>query len=130
MRWLAAAVLVAAVGAWYFDPRYYAATELDRKPYPLRAIELDFPAMASGADYYGKLKMNVFIGRSGEVDRVEVVTATLPPSLRDYAVKTFSQVRWEPGRKHWRSVRSIKVVEVDLTPPTRGVGRAPMQPDR
>lgn len=130
MRWLAAVILVAAVGAWYFDPRYYAAAELDRKPYPLRAIELDFPPMPSGADYYGKLKMHLYIGRSGEVDRVEVVAATLPPSLRDFAVKTFAQVRWEPGRKLGRSVRSIKVVEVDLAAPTRGAGRAPMQPER
>ena len=131
-RWLFAAFLAAfavVAAGWYFDPRYFSAAELDAKPFPLRRVDLDLPAAPEGAAYYGKLKMNVFIRRSGEVDRVEVVTATVPAALRDLAVKTFSNVRWEPGRKLGRSVKSVKVVEVDFTPPIREVGRPPMQPD-
>jgi hypothetical protein len=119
-----------ALVAWYFDPRYYPAADLDAKPFPLRRVDLELPASPEGAAYYGKLKMNLFIGRAGEVDRVEVVTATVPTALRDLAVKTFSEVRWEPGRKLGRSVKSVKVVEVDFTPPIRDVGKPPMQPDQ
>jgi hypothetical protein len=132
-RWLFAAFLAAfavAAVAWYFDPRYFTAAELDAKPFPLRRVDLDLPSSPAGAAYYGRLKLNIFIGRSGEVDRVEVATAAVPTALRDLAVQTFSRVRWEPGRKLGRSVKSVKVIEVDFTPPIREVGRAPMQPDQ
>jgi hypothetical protein len=133
IRWLGAAFLAAftvAAIAWYFDPRYYAAADLDSKPFPLRRVDLEWPSAPEGTSFYGKLKMNVFIGRSGEVDRVEVVTAAVPTALRDLAVKTFSEVRWEPGRKLGRSVKSVKVIEVNFTPPVRDVGRSPMQPEQ
>lgn len=132
--WLAAAVVVvgvvAAVMLWFaLDPRYYSAAEVDARPIPLARIDIAPPAMPGGADYYGKLKLNVFIARSGAVERVEVVTATVPASFRDAAVQAFSQARWEPARKGWRKVNSVKVVEVDFTSPARNPGRPPMRPD-
>lgn len=126
----ALAVAVAAI-AWWFDedPTYYPGSELERRPHPMRRIDIDPPPAPGGLEYYGKLRMNVFINSRGGVDRVEVVEARVPASFRDTAVKAFSQARWEPGLRQGKHVRSLKVVEIDFEPPVRGLNRTITQPD-
>ena len=127
-RTAAIAVALAAAAAfafWFFaDPRYYPVAELDLRPYPLRLIDLDFPRVANGVEYYGKLKLNVYIGRDGGVDRVEVVSAAVPERFREAAVQAIGRTRWEPGRSGWRRVKSVKAYEIDFEPPVRGLGRS------
>jgi len=48
---------------------------------------------------------------------VEIGESTVPPETREAAIRAFSQARWEPGRKWGIRVKSVKRVEVDLTPP-------------
>lgn len=115
---------VAACG----DARYYSAGELDAKPYPLAQVDPGYPVTADGAQYYGRIRLNVYITTRGRVDRVEVVEASVPPAFRDAAVSAFSQARWEPGRKDGRRVNSVKVVEVSFEPPVK-MPRAPMSPE-
>ncbi len=128
MRSLFALLLVLLAACGPEDPRYLPASELDAKPFPLQAVDLQMPKAGSGAEYYGKLRLKVFISAAGGVDRVEVAEATVPPALRDSAVKAFSEVRWEPARKAGKRVKTVKVVEVDFQPPPEGQ-RAPMTPD-
>jgi hypothetical protein len=123
-------VLATSLGCAREDSRYLTAAEVDSKAFPLRNVELDFPRTADGAEYYGALKLNVFISAAGRVERVEVVEATLPASFRDAAVRTFSEVRWEPARKAGARVKSVKAIEVRYDPPLRGMDRPAMQPDR
>jgi outer membrane biosynthesis protein TonB len=97
--------------------------ELDRKPYPMRRIELDLPPAVGGLEYYGKLRLEVYIGRDGVVDRVEVLSTGVPARFVEAAVRTLQQTRWEPGRSGWRRVRSVKAYEIDFEPPVPSLGR-------
>ncbi len=124
---IAAAIGLSLVALAYEFTRYLPASELDAKPYPMRRIDLDFPASKDGIEYYGKVRMNVFIDSHGEVDRVEVLDSRVPQRLRDIAVNAFSQARWEPGRKWGLRVKSVKEVEIDVEPPAGALGQ-PLRP--
>ncbi len=54
--------------------------------------------------------------------------STLPASFRAEAVKAFSEVRWEPGRKWGVKVPSVKTVEVEFAPPARGIEDSNVSP--
>jgi outer membrane biosynthesis protein TonB len=120
----ALAVAAALAASWFFlDPRYYPASELDRKPYPMQRIDLDFPPAAGGVEYFGKLRVNVYIGRDGAVDRVELLSSAVPAHFSEAAVRALRESRWEPGRSGPRRVRSVKTYEIDFEPPVPGLGR-------
>jgi outer membrane biosynthesis protein TonB len=109
---------------------HFAEAGLDRRPFPLRAIALDPPTQPEGIEYYGKLRLHVFIGADGVVDRVEAMESTLPASFREAAVRAFSQARWEPGRKWGLPVGARKVVEVNFPPPSRAIEGSISSPGR
>jgi hypothetical protein len=83
----------------------------------LRGIELQPPESGKGIEYYGKLRLDVYIGADGVVDRVDASQSTVPLKLRDDAIRAFSTAGWEPGRKWGVRVKSVKHIEVDLLPP-------------
>ncbi|HEX7606904.1 MAG TPA: energy transducer TonB [Usitatibacter sp.] len=126
---IAAAIVLSLVALAYEFTRYLPASELDAKPYPMRRIDLDFPASKDGIEYYGKVRLNVFIDSHGGVDRVEVLESRVPQRLRDIAVNAFSQARWEPGRKWGLRVKSVKEVEIDVEPPAGALGQPLRPPD-
>lgn len=103
--------------------RYLEPVELDRKPYPLRRVDLDPIEARNGVEYFGKVKLRIYIRKGGSVDHVDVVNSMLPPEATGKAVKAFADTQWEPGMKGGRSRRSVNVVEVDFEPPTPGIKR-------
>jgi TonB family protein len=107
---------------------YVPDAELERRPYPLAHIDPQYPATAGEAQYFGRIRMNLYISAAGEVDRVEVVEASVPAAFREAAVAAFAASRWEPGRKGGRRVRSLKAIEVRFEPP-KAVERPPMRPE-
>ena len=125
---LAATVAVALAVLAAARTHYFAASSLDVKPYPLRRVDLELPQEKNGIEYYGKLRLKVYINADGGVDRVEATQSTVPAKFRDDAVKAFSQVRWEPGRIWGIRVKSLKRVEIDFEPPVRGLDRSFTQP--
>lgn len=121
------AVVLLACAA-YLRLHHFTAAELDMKAYPLRGIDLPPPRGRDGVDYYGKLRMDVYIAADGVVEHIDTDRSTVPASFREEAVRAFSDVRWEPGRKWGVKVPSVKVVEVDFEPPARGVGNVNVSP--
>jgi hypothetical protein len=109
---LVAAVLFGAATTHYFDTKW-----LDPRPYPLRAVELQPPKEKNGIEYYGKLRMDVYIDADGAVDHVDAHESLVPQAFRDEAARAFSQVRWEPGRLWGMRVKSVKRIEVDIDAP-------------
>jgi len=117
-------VLVLLAGAY---SHYFAASWLGVKPYPLRRIDLELPEAKNGIEYYGKVRLKVYISADGVVDRVDATESTVPAEFRDEAVQAFSQARWEPGRI-WRiRVKSLKRIEIDFEPPVTALGQ-PLKP--
>jgi hypothetical protein len=120
----AALLAAGAFAFWFFlDPIYHPVVDVDRKPYPMRRIDLEFPPVEKGIEYYGKLRIDVYIGRDGATDRVEVVSANVPARFTAEAVRSLEQTTWEPARMGWRRVRSLKRYEIDFAPPVRSLDR-------
>ena len=124
--WLAgaaiAAVAIAGACAWMWAPwRWFAASEVSRVAYPLRDVGLAFPPGREGVDYYGTLRMDVYIDAEGRVDRVRVLESSVPASFRDGAVRAFEATRFDPAVRFGRPVKSVKRVEVEFKPPAPGV---------
>ena len=122
---LALAAVVAAALGWIerVPARYFPESEVNRKAYPLRRIDLPYPDAREGVDFYGTLRMDVWIDERGDVDHVDVLRSTVPARYRDASVKAFATARWEPALRDGRKVKSVKRVEVRFAPPVRGLGR-------
>jgi len=125
---LAAAVGLALALLAGASTHYFTASWLSLKPYPLRRIDLELPQTKNGIEYYGTVRLKVYINADGGVDRVDATESTVPAKFRDDAEKAFSQARWEPGRIWGIRVKSVKRVEIDFEPPVRGLDRSFTQP--
>jgi TonB family protein len=124
--WLAgagAAVLVlGAVYAWLWAPwHYFTAQEVGRVAYPMQDVGLQFPPGREGVDYYGTLRLDVYVDAKGHVDRVEVLESTVPAAFRDSAVRAFAGTPFDPAVRFGRPVKSVKRVEVNFAPPLQGL---------
>jgi len=92
------------------EPRYWRASELDAKPFPLTPIEPTAPAGAAAKA--GRVLARVLINESGRADAVRVELAE-PQAVFDEAVKTaFGAARYRPGMKGGRNVKSQMLVEI------------------
>ena len=131
--WGAAAAVAFAVAlgayAWLWTPwRYFPADQLARVAYPMRDVGLQFPPGREGVDYYGTLRLEVYIDERGHVDRVEVLESSVPESFRASAVAAFAGTPFDPAVRYGRPVKSVKKVEVKFAPPLRGLDSGPMSP--
>jgi protein TonB len=114
----AAAVLAALASAWlYWHFHYFTASEVDRPAYPLQGIDLPYPKGPGGVDYYGSLKLELYIDAQGDVARVALLDTTVPRAYEEVALRAFRQARFGPALKWGRPVRSRKKIEVGFTPP-------------
>ncbi len=91
---LMAVVAVGAVTTHYFD-----AKGLDPRPYPLHGIELDAAQERAASSTTASCSLDVYIDADGVVDHVDAAQSRCRTKFRDEAVRAFSEVRWEPGRK-------------------------------
>jgi TonB family protein len=124
--WLAGAavavLLLAAVWAWLWAPwRYFTAQEVGRVAHPMQDVGLQFPPGREGVDYYGTLRLDVYIDQKGHVDRVDVLESTVPASFRDSAVRAFTRTPFDPAVRFGRPVKSVKRVEVNFAPPLQAL---------
>ena len=82
---------VAAIPATFFDP-----SQLTEKPRPLSEPRLDLLLPLLGRA--GSASLVLYIDESGNVDGVEVESASLSPDAVERAKVIFAAVRFSPGR--------------------------------
>jgi hypothetical protein len=123
---VAALALLAAAAFGFARFHYFDSKGLDPRPYPMHGISFVPPKSKNGIEYFGKLRIDVYIDEDGKVTQVELLDSTVPLELRDEAVRAFSQVPWEPGRKWGMRVKSVKRIELELKAPP-GVEASPTQ---
>jgi hypothetical protein len=115
----------AALGAaaWFTheELRYLEPAEIERAPFPNRRIDVPSLAEHKGVTYFGKVKLRIYIPKSGVVDHVEVVSTTLPRNITEDTAKRFAAVDWEPGTRAGRKRRSVYIIEVNFAPPVEGL---------
>lgn len=129
-RWQAGLAIAAVVLAawlafeWLATPsRYFTAAELERVAMPVTDVGLEFPPGREGIDYYGTLRMEVYIDEHGHVDRVEVLESTVPAAFMASAVAKFRAATFAPAERRGRPVKSVKKVEVRFQAPLSGLER-------
>jgi len=119
---VAAVLALAGACAWLWAPwRYFTAAEVSHVADPMRDVGLAFPPAPEGVDYFGILRLDLYIDARGHVDRVEVVSSTVPASFRDGAVRAFGTTPFDPAVRYGLKVKSVKRVEVRFEPPVRGL---------
>jgi TonB family protein len=92
------------------SPRYLPASELDEKPQIRTRPELEFPAGARANS--GRVVLRLYIGDSGSVDEIAVLSAEPEPAFEEPAVRAFAGALFTPGRIRGVPVRSSVTMEV------------------
>ncbi|HXF79705.1 MAG TPA: hypothetical protein VN598_12625 [Usitatibacter sp.] len=121
----AAAVLAAGI---FLRTHHFTANEVNTRAIPWRDVDLTPPKGRNGVDYYGKLRLDIYIAANGAVERIDTAGSTVPQAFRQEAVKAFSSVGWEPAHKWGIRVPSVKRVEVDFEPPVGGLENPNVSP--
>ena len=92
------------------SPRYLPASDLDEKPQIRTRPDLEFPAGARAGS--GRVVLRLYIGDSGSVDEIAVVSAEPEPAFEEPAVRAFASALFTPGRVRGVPVRSTLTMEV------------------
>ena len=96
-------------GAYYFK-----SSELDRRPFPLKQIEVPAPESATAA---GAVMLRLRISESGRIDDAKIVMSTGIAEFEEAALREFTGARFQPGYRANVPVRSEMLIEVTLRPP-------------
>jgi TonB family protein len=98
-------------------PHYYLARELDVRPGIARPVEPEYPERAAWRNLSGTVALRLYIGATGEVDKVDVVRAEPAGYFEGAAARAFGAARFTPGMKNGRAVRAQILVEVAFESP-------------
>ena len=90
---------VAAIPAPFFDP-----SQLTEKPTPLNEPRVDLLLPMLGRA--GVANLVLYVDEIGNVERVEIASATLPPEVAQRAVAIFAALRFSPGRIDGAAVKT------------------------
>jgi protein TonB len=94
-------------------PGWFAARDLDVLPRPLSPVEFAYPAAARAAGLSGKVELQLSIDASGQLVDIDVLRADPRGVFEAAALAAFRAVRYSPGLKDGRAVRSrIRTVAV------------------
>jgi protein TonB len=97
------------------DPIYYTARQLDVYPQPLAAINLPYPDSAVAERVDGRLLLSLAIDDFGIVTDVSVVEAQPPGYFEEAARAIFLPMRFAPGIKDGRPVRTRVQIQIRYT---------------
>ncbi|MFC3533085.1 energy transducer TonB [Vogesella facilis] len=107
---LPASAPTAALPGLALDP-YYPAGELDVLAAPIGQLLLDYPAGSPE-----QLQLQLYIGRDGTVDKVEVIAGNGDSDYARFVVAVFQQAHFMPAQKGGVAVRSRKHIQLALQP--------------
>ena len=94
------------------DPTYYSARDLDLYPRPAAPLELD--TLVRGRGHVATtFRFQLLIDESGTVNEISPVEGE-PLSLRDDVRAALAVIRFFPGRKDGRAVKSRVTLSIDF----------------
>lgn len=91
-------------------PVYHPPGELDERPLVRVHVEPQFPAGAAVGE--GRVRLNLYIGEDGKVERLEITEATPSGVFEEPTIAAFSGALFTPGKIKGVAVRSRLDVEV------------------
>jgi len=89
---------------------YFKLSQLSEAPRPL--VEPPLELLQSLVKEAGAIKMRLFIDEAGNVNEIDVESASLPPEATRQAVAIFSHVRFAPGRIGRFNVKSQMPISI------------------
>ncbi len=102
---------------------YFKTSELERRPFPLKRIEVPTPESAEALA--GSVMIRLRISERGRVEDAKIVMSTGIAEFEAAALREFSQAQFYPGYRANLPVRSEMLIEVTLRPPANdGKNRA------
>jgi protein TonB len=102
------------------DPTYYPARLLDVYPSPLVEIRFVYPPTADADRVSGVVRLQLLIDEFGLVNELTVVEAVPPGYFEDAAREGLRQVRFTPGVREGRAVKSRVIIQVKFEYGTEG----------
>lgn len=93
---------------------YFKTSELDRRPFPLKRIEIPVPDSATEP---GSVMIRLHISERGRVENAKIVMGTGLAEFEAAALREFSRAQFYPGYRGNLPVRSVMVIEATLRPP-------------
>lgn len=96
-------------------PVYFSVTEVSRRPEPLAEIDPNPPGLENQSGS-GKVVLDLYIGESGRMDRVDVESTTTGDALAAGIAEEFRQMRFQPAEIDGTPVKSRLRVEVLVRP--------------
>lgn len=94
---------------------YFKSSELDRRPFPVKRIEVPVPE--SAADLTGVVILRLRISETGRIDDAKIIMGTGITDFENAALREFLNSRFHPGYRGNLPVRSELTIEVTLRPP-------------
>jgi len=86
--------------------KYYELYELDAAPSPMGEILPQYPEDAASSSLKGRVRMEMLLNESGEVDSLQVLETELPEAFSRAALADFKHARFQPGRVNGIAVKS------------------------
>jgi protein TonB len=98
------------------DTTWYQVRQLDVFPRPLSAVRPAYPDQGAQAAAKGEVTLELLIDENGRVHAADVVRAIPEGYFEAAAISAFQAVRFAPGQRDGRPVRSRVVVKVVFSP--------------
>lgn len=104
----------AGARALFEGPKYFTAAELDQRPVPVSAIDLDPPAGVPARN--GNVVARILISEHGRADKVQILASDPQGEFDRIVIDAFAAAQYRPGVKNGRPVKSQMTVEIKFEP--------------
>jgi protein TonB len=98
------------------DPTWYSAKQLDELPRPLGPIRPKLPLARGAGTAQGRVVLQLLIDENGVVTSASVLEAEPEGDLAEQALAAGREVRFRPGSKGGRVVKSRVLLELTFGP--------------
>lgn len=95
-------------------PQYFSAAELDRRPFALTNITLDYPEGVRPRE--AAVVARILINEQGRADEVQILSAGPEGGFDEVVKQAFGGATYRPGQRNSRPVKSQITVEVKFVP--------------
>jgi len=95
---------------------YYTSREVDVRAEPVNDVQLVYPRLAYQNRVRGKVMLRILINERGGIDQVSVLESEPRGTFEEAALTATWALQFSPAKKHGRSVKSRKDIEVILDP--------------
>lgn len=95
---------------------YYTSREVDVRAEPVNDVQLVYPRLAYQNRVKGRVILRILINERGGIDQVSVLESEPRGTFEEAALTATWALQFSPAKKHGRSVKSRKDIEVTFDP--------------